>query len=94
MNSRDRSAHTRNDIELHRLLKYWERFAGKTGRHRVQFHTLVFEPESGEGGPLSWHLTPQQISHLESLWTPRLDALLQDMDLLFSGDTEYEGSAP
>ena len=92
MNPRDRSAHTRNDIELHRLLKYWERrFAGKTGRHRVQFHTLVFEPESGEGGPLSWHLTPQQISHLESLWTPRLDALLQDM-VLFS-DTESEGSA-
>ena len=23
LNSRDRSAHTRNDIELHRLLKYW-----------------------------------------------------------------------
>ncbi len=58
----------------------------------MQFHTLVFEPESGEGGPLSWHLTPQQISHLESLWRPRLDALLQDM-VLFS-ETESEGSAP
>jgi hypothetical protein len=49
-----------NDIELHLLQQKWN-------AEGIPIHTVTFE-FPGKDAPLSWHLTPEDIRHIEKAW--------------------------
>jgi hypothetical protein len=63
-------ATSRNQIDLDRFKHSWNDML----KGRVQIETVAFRPDASRPrGPVSWHLTSEEIKHLNAEWGPGTD---------------------